>query len=157
MHSWDTAAVSTLTASYLTTPVGYYNGSQQVNGVPLATPIKDMANGFGLYDMFGNVGEWLWDSYYSEVTATTEYKDDNYKGPDLGLGDSRYYADDFRSYNSWDSQSRVSPTTIFSKKGYFVISGSSFYVNYEASPGVFSNSGYPYNLGNIGFRTIRGL
>jgi sulfatase modifying factor 1 len=162
MHSWDTAAVSALTASYLTTPVGYYNGSQQVNGVPLATPIKDMANGFGLYDMFGNVGEWLWDSYYSEVTATTEYKDDNYKGPDLGLGDSRYYADAYRPSNTpgWDSQSRVSPTTTFAKKGYFTVSGSSIYFSYETSPGVF---GGPYGgtsasvLGNVGFRTIRGL
>jgi formylglycine-generating enzyme required for sulfatase activity len=162
MHSWDTAAVSALTATYLTTPVGYYNGSQQVNGVPLATPIKDMANGFGLYDMFGNVGEWLWDSYYSEVTATTEYKDDNYKGPDLGLGDSRYYADAYRTSNTsgWDSQSRVSPTTIFSKKGYYTTSGSSIYFSYETSPGVFGGpySGTPASvLGNVGFRTIRGL
>jgi formylglycine-generating enzyme required for sulfatase activity len=129
-----------------------------VNGVPSATPIKDMANGFGLYDMFGNVGEWLWDSYYSEVTATTEYRDDNYKGPDLGLGDSRYYANGYRPSNTtgWDSQSRVSPTTIFSKKGYYTIYGFS----YETSPGLF---GGPYAgtstsvLGNVGFRTIRGL
>jgi len=160
MHSWDTAAVSELTASYLTTPVGYYNGSQQVNGVPLATPINDMANGFGLYDMFGNVGEWLWDSYYSEVTATTEYKDDNYKGPDLGLGDSRYYADAYRPSNTpaWDSQSRVSPTTTFAKKGYFYLSGSTLYIKHETSPGVFGGtSNHPSPLGNIGFRTIRGL
>lgn len=162
MHQWDTSANNVGTASYLTTPSGYYNGSQQVNGVPLATPLKDMANGFGLYDMFGNVGEWLWDSYYSEVTATTEWKDDNYKGPDLGLGDSRYYADAFRPSNTtgWDSQQRVSPTTIFAKKGFYGVSGSTVYFYYETSPGVF---GGPYGgtaasvLGNVGFRTIRGL
>ncbi len=44
-----------------TTPVGYYDGSQTPSGV-------DMANGFGLYDMSGNVGElcsdWYSSSYY---------------------------------------------------------------------------------------------
>jgi len=156
MHQWDTSAVSTSTANYLTTPCGYYNGAQQVNGVPAATPIKDMANGFGLYDMFGNVGEWLWDSYYSEVTATTEYKDDNYKGPDLGLGDSRYYADAFRPSggNAWDSQNRVSPTTVFANTGYFWSAGSSLYFSPSTSPGTNSS---PSVLGNVGFRTVRGL
>ncbi len=150
MHSWDAAAVSVATAAYLTTPCGYYNGSQQVNGVPLATPIKDMANGFGLYDMFGNVGEWLWDSYYSEVTATTEYKDDNYKGPDLGLGDSRYYASGFRAYYNWDSQGRMDPTTAKGSKGYWTGS----YWMREDYGATSSDQSF---LGNVGFRTLRGL
>lgn len=37
-----------------TTPVGYYNGQQTPKGV-------DMANGYGLYDMAGNMFEWCWD------------------------------------------------------------------------------------------------
>jgi formylglycine-generating enzyme required for sulfatase activity len=158
MHQWDTSAGSVATANYLTTPCGYYNGAQQVIGVPAATPIRDMANGFGLYDMFGNVGEWLWDSYYSEVTATTEYKDDNYKGPDLGLGNSRYYADSFRPSggSGWDSQNRVSPTTMFARNAFF--SNSTFW--YQASPPVFEANSSSFNssvLGNVGFRTVRGL
>lgn len=65
-----------------TTPVGYYNGDQIPTGI-------DMANGFGLYDMFGNVGEWCWDREFSNWYSQDESQDDNSKGPDGGLGRSR--------------------------------------------------------------------
>ena len=55
-----------------TTVVGYYNGSQTPAG-------PDMANGYGLYDMAGNVGEWCWDRYTASPEA---YGTIDPKGPD---------------------------------------------------------------------------
>jgi formylglycine-generating enzyme required for sulfatase activity len=122
--------------NYLTTPCGYFNGSQQTTGVPAGVPVKDMANGFGLYDMFGNVREWLWDSYYTETTATAEYMDDNYKGPDLGLGNLRYGAGS-RTPSSWDAQVQLDPS-----------SGNAQF------SGLYGGGG---NGVSVGFRTVRGL
>jgi formylglycine-generating enzyme required for sulfatase activity len=48
---------------------GYYNGGQIPAG-------SDMANGYGLYDMAGNLDEWCWDwfkwEYYKDPSATTD-------------------------------------------------------------------------------------
>jgi formylglycine-generating enzyme required for sulfatase activity len=59
-----------------TTPVGYYNGAQTPTG-------PNRANGYGLYDVAGNVSEWCWDwygsSYYSDPNAGT-----NPQGPTTG-------------------------------------------------------------------------
>ena len=58
------------------TPVGYYNGLQTPAGV-------DMANGYGIYDMAGNVWEWCWDwyssTYYGDASANN-----NPRGPTIG-------------------------------------------------------------------------
>ena len=60
-----------------TTPAGYYNGSQLPAG-------SDMANGLGLYDVAGNISEWVWDRYqrdlYKDETVTTT----DPRGPDTG-------------------------------------------------------------------------
>ena len=58
-----------------TTPVGYYDGSQ----IPAGT---DMANGYGLYDVAGNVWEWCNDWYDSNYYSVSPY--DNPQGPASG-------------------------------------------------------------------------
>ncbi len=64
-----------------TTPVGYYDGGQIPAG-------SDMANGYGLYDVSGNVREWChdWysDSYYSA------YAPDGWPPNPIGPADGIY-------------------------------------------------------------------
>ncbi len=94
-----------------TTPVGYYNGSQVPTGV-------DMVNGYGLYDVTGNVLEWCNDWHASDYYSSSPY--DNPTGPSSGTyrvlrggswyGDANYahymrcahrssaYAPDYRAY-----------------------------------------------------------
>jgi formylglycine-generating enzyme required for sulfatase activity len=55
-----------------TTPVGYYDGSQIPAG-------SDMANGYGLYDVAGNVWEWCNDWYGENYYDVSPY--DNPEGP----------------------------------------------------------------------------
>jgi formylglycine-generating enzyme required for sulfatase activity len=58
-----------------TTPVGYYDGGQ----IPAGT---DMANGYGLYDVAGNVWEWCNDWYGSNYYDISPYN--NPQGPVSG-------------------------------------------------------------------------
>ncbi|MCK4872461.1 MAG: SUMF1/EgtB/PvdO family nonheme iron enzyme [Phycisphaerales bacterium] len=58
-----------------TTPVGYYDGTQ-------TPPGTDMANGYGLYDMAGNVWEWCNDWSGWNYYDSSPY--DNPRGPTSG-------------------------------------------------------------------------
>ncbi len=57
------------------TPAGYYNGSQTPAG-------GDMANGYGLYDLAGNVWEYCWDWFDPHYYA--ESPERNPRGPAAG-------------------------------------------------------------------------
>ena len=150
-HPWDVAAVSAATANYGTTPCAYYNGSQVILGLQLGTVVSDMKNGFGIYDMMGNAPEWLWDSTYSEVSSTTEWQDDNYKGPDLGSGVLRYFANG-RNGAASDQVGSTSATDAYSgnkTKYYYYSSGNNTYRE------VADNAWPPNDKAVVGFRTVR--
>jgi len=59
-----------------TTPVGYYDGDQVPAGV-------NRANGYGLYDMSGNIREWCWDWYDAGYYAVSPANDP--QGPASGV------------------------------------------------------------------------
>ncbi|MDA0991435.1 MAG: SUMF1/EgtB/PvdO family nonheme iron enzyme [Verrucomicrobia bacterium] len=60
-----------------TTPAGYYQKRHQPDGL-------DMANGYGLYDMAGNVAEWCWDYYHPEWYAQKAASLPDPMGPAMG-------------------------------------------------------------------------
>jgi formylglycine-generating enzyme len=60
------------------TPVGYYNGTHVWTGGP---PPANMVNGYGLYDMAGNVWQWVWDFYQSNWYAQPQATAPDTTGP----------------------------------------------------------------------------
>ena len=76
---WGSGDAFETEANMQATPVGYYNGAQQPAG-------SNMANGYGLYDMAGNVYEWCWDFYDEVWYARTEAGARDTTGPAMGYG-----------------------------------------------------------------------
>ncbi|HUW19889.1 MAG TPA: SUMF1/EgtB/PvdO family nonheme iron enzyme [Sedimentisphaerales bacterium] len=74
---WSSGDPYEIAAYPWTTPVGFYDGSQ-------TPPGTDMANGYGLYDMAGNLWEWCNDWYSSTYYSTTPYPHVNPTGPTSG-------------------------------------------------------------------------
>jgi len=63
------------TIAYDVSPTRGYHPTYKVNGMPYTSPVGSFAaNGYGLYDMTGNISEWCWDwfsgSYYELLSGT---------------------------------------------------------------------------------------
>ncbi|MFC1461917.1 SUMF1/EgtB/PvdO family nonheme iron enzyme, partial [Verrucomicrobiota bacterium] len=72
---------------YKTTPVGYYSGDQVITNARCSyggetQAVSDMANGYGLYDMAGNINVWVWDKYKEDYYIAEGRTDP--RGPDDG-------------------------------------------------------------------------
>ena len=99
-----------------TTPVGYYDGGQTPPGV-------DMANGYGLYDMAGNVYEWCNDWLGLDYYQTSPYY--NPRGPATGSSRIVRGGSWFSGYfllRCADRRWRI-PDTLFADFGFRVVEG----------------------------------
>jgi sulfatase modifying factor 1 len=82
-----------------TTPVGFYDGGQSPAG-------PNRANGYGLYDMAGNIREWVWDylDYSNTYYANSPANDP--RGPNFG---------DAKMVRGGDGQAPTSSSTVYTR------------------------------------------
>ena len=74
---------SSSSRSYDTGPTRGYHPTYKTGSEPYTSPVGSFApNGYGLYDMAGNVGEWCWDLYSSTYYASSPGTDP--RGPASG-------------------------------------------------------------------------